>query len=128
MRSRYTAYVQGNIDYLVETHAPETRESIDRAATERWARQSTWLGLSILSVQAGGPEDETGTVEFIARWREGRDESAHHERSLFRRHEGRWYFVEGEAPKREPVRREAKTAPNAPCPCGSGKKFKRCCG
>ena len=29
---------------------------------------------------------------------------------------------------REPIRREDTPGRNAPCPCGSGRKFKRCCG
>ncbi|MCI4567959.1 UPF0149 family protein [Lysobacter sp. CFH 32150] len=29
---------------------------------------------------------------------------------------------------REPIRREATPDRNAPCPCGSGKKYKKCCG
>jgi SEC-C motif-containing protein len=128
MRSRYTAYVQQNIDYIVETSAPETREGIDREATEKWARDSEWLGLKILDVQRGGANDQEGEVEFTARWREGHDEATHHERSTFRKQDGRWYFVEGHEPKRTPVRREPKLSPNAPCHCGSGKKFKRCHG
>ncbi len=32
------------------------------------------------------------------------------------------------APKRTPVARKVKVAPNDPCPCGSGKKYKKCCG
>jgi preprotein translocase subunit SecA len=29
--------------------------------------------------------------------------------------------------KRQPVRRTVKVGPNDPCPCGSGKKYKKCC-
>ena len=29
--------------------------------------------------------------------------------------------------KRQPVRKTAKVGPNDPCPCGSGKKYKKCC-
>lgn len=35
------------------------------------------------------------------------------------------YQEEGPA---QPVRRENKVGRNAPCPCGSGKKYKKCCG
>ena len=31
------------------------------------------------------------------------------------------------AVKRQPVRKERKVGPNDPCPCGSGKKYKKCC-
>jgi len=30
--------------------------------------------------------------------------------------------------KKEPVVKEKKAGRNDPCPCGSGKKFKNCCG
>ena len=56
-------------------------------------------------------------------------EASHHERSRFRRAEGRWVYLDGEMVKPKPVvREEPKVGRNAPCPCGSGRKFKRCCG
>ncbi len=33
-----------------------------------------------------------------------------------------------EKPKRKPIRRGRKIGRNDPCPCGSGKKYKKCCG
>lgn len=128
MRSRYTAYVRHDIDYLLATHDPRTLKEIDRGATEKWARESTWLGLKVLDVAGGQAGDSEGEVEFAARWRVGEQEYTHHERSTFRRHEGRWVFTGGATPKRDPMRREERSAPNAPCRCGSGKKTKRCCG
>ncbi len=49
-----------------------------------------------------------------------------------RRRERRLIFGRGEGeaaerPRQEPVRRQ-KIGRNAPCPCGSGKKYKKCCG
>ena len=36
---------------------------------------------------------------------------------------------DAESGVREPVKRaEKKIYPNDPCPCGSGKKYKNCCG
>ncbi len=35
---------------------------------------------------------------------------------------------ESEAPKKPVTRKGKKVGRNAPCPCGSGKKFKKCCG
>jgi SEC-C motif-containing protein len=128
MRSRYTAYVRREIDYLVATHDPDSRDTVDRAATERWANESEWLGLQVLATEAGGPDDDTGIVEFVARYRNKGHELPHHERSRFRKLDGRWYYVDGEAPRKKPVRAEVKAGRNDPCPCGSGKKFKRCHG
>ena len=87
-----------------------------------------WLGLEIRSTSEGCEEDETGTVEFVARYKVGNKTGMHHERSNFRREEGRWVCIGGKInPKKEP-RIIAKVARNEPCPCESGKKFKKCCG
>ena len=45
MASRYVAYAKGAIDYLIETHDPDTRDDIDRKATESWSKSADWLGL-----------------------------------------------------------------------------------
>jgi SEC-C motif-containing protein len=129
MRSRYTAYVRGDIDYIVTTHDPATQDEVDRETTEVWARESEWAGLTILAREEGGPTDERGMVEFVARYRAKGHDLTHHERSRFRRVDGRWYYVDGKVLKPPPVvRAEPKTGRNDPCPCGSGKKFKRCHG
>jgi SEC-C motif domain protein len=127
MRSRYTAYVLGDIDYIVKTQ-DAGEEEVDRAAIERFSRESEWLGLTILATDAGGPDDEQGTVEFLARYRAGGSEQQHRERSTFQRRDGRWLFVDGVQVKPPPVRKQPVAGRNDPCPCGSGKKYKRCHG
>lgn len=127
MRSRYTAYVRGEIDYLVETHAEETRDRADREAIARWSRETQWLGLEIVVTERGGEGDDEGIVEFIARGTTRGAAFAQRERSRFRRAGARWYYVDGKAAG-EPVRRGAAPGRNDPCPCGSGMKYKRCCG
>ncbi|NLW07363.1 MAG: preprotein translocase subunit SecA [Clostridia bacterium] len=37
-------------------------------------------------------------------------------------------YRDADTPSQQPVRREQKVGRNAPCPCGSGKKYKKCCG
>ena len=133
MRSRYSAYVVGNIDYVVATHDPAQRDQVDREAATMWSQQSQWLGLEIVATEAGGPDDDAGVVEFIARFMLGGRPQQHHERSRFTRvDEGagpRWVYVDGEVQKARPVAREApKVGRNEPCPCGSGKKYKKCHG
>lgn len=129
MRSRYSAYVEQAIDYLGDTLHPQHRQDWDRDATARWAREARWLGLEIVATDAGGADDRDGMVEFIARFEEHGKPRAHHERSRFARVEGRWYYVDGETP-RPPTQRHVgpRVGRNDPCPCGSGKKFKKCCG
>jgi len=80
-------------------------------------------------VAGGGEGDERGTVEFIATYRDKNGIKRHHEIGEFERSDGRWYFLDGKAVAQETARRGAsKVGRNAPCPCGSGRKFKRCCG
>ncbi len=66
MRSRYAAYVRGEIDYLVATHDDSTRDQLDVPAMTAWARDTEWQGLEIVATEAGGESDTTGIVEFIA--------------------------------------------------------------
>lgn len=127
MRSRYAAFTVADIDYIEKTTDPSTRSTFDRAGTLEWAKQSEWLGLDIVSTKDGGEDDQTGLVEFIAKFRIEGNDHAHHERSDFRKRDGQWYFVDGKLVQ-EPVRNENKIGRNDPCTCGSGKKYKKCCG
>lgn len=128
MRSRYTAYAQGDIDYLIDTLAPESLGDFDPIEAASTASEMTWAGLEIRDVSAGGAEDETGIVEFVANYRAQDQQGIHHERSTFRREQGRWVCVGGEVNPKPPPRQVEKVGRNEPCPCGSGKKFKKCCG
>jgi SEC-C motif-containing protein len=120
MRSRFTAYATGEVDYLVSTEDPPG----DRAAIARWVKEARFTGLEVLSLEAGGEDDEEGVVEFRARYIEAGEERLHQERSRFRKIDGRWCFVQGARPKKS----ESTPGRNDPCPCGSGKKYKKCCG
>ena len=96
MRSRYAAYAVGNAVWLRDTWHPATRPqdlSLDDAVR--------WLGLEILARSAGGPEDDRGIVEFVARYKVGGRAHRLHERSRFRRLDGRWYYLDGD-PDSEP--------------------------
>ncbi len=129
MRSRYTAYTKVTIEYITATHDPKTRNNHDPDQAREWAENSDWQGLEIIKTEAGGPADETGIVEFKARYRSDDEELEHHEVSEFRKEDGSWYFVDGKVVLPEPIRREEpKVGRNDPCPCGSGKKYKKCCG
>jgi SEC-C motif-containing protein len=129
MRSRYSAYVSGQIDYLRSSLHPDHRHDMDLAATRRWAQEARWMGLQIVSIEEGDPDAEQGVVEFVATYKEKGLIRPHHERANFRRHEGRWYYVDGElVPVATEMHQRSKVGRNDPCPCGSGKKYKRCCG
>ena len=128
MRARYTAFARHDIDYLEETLTPGTRDDFDRKAIAHWSKSSQWLGLEILSTEQGQPGDETGYVEFVAHFVNEGEQRAHRERSLFKFVDGRWYFFEEANRKNEPIVKGKQPGRNDPCPCGSGKKFKKCCG
>jgi SEC-C motif domain protein len=129
MRSRYSAYALGAIDHVMASHHPKAQGDVDRKSTEKWSREASWLGLEIVSTQAGGEADETGEVEFIARYEISGTPLTHHERAQFRRHDGRWFYWDGAMVRPRPVVREQpKVGRNDPCPCGSGAKYKKCHG
>lgn len=119
MRSRYSAYVRGLIDYLVATTLPAQQAALDRAAMAEWSAQSQWLGLQVEEHRPLGGTPPRAQVTFTARWRDAGGEQAHRERSDFVCLDGRWYFI-------DPTVRLTQGR-NDPCPCGSGAKFKKCC-
>ncbi len=130
MRSRYSAFVKGDVDYLFDTLAPDQRKDFNREATSEWSRKSEWLGLDIIETIEGRENDATGTVTFTAHFNRDGKKLAHKEKSLFSRDpkDGRWQFVDELTIKSAPVVRGAQPGRNDPCPCGSGKKYKKCCG
>jgi SEC-C motif-containing protein len=126
MRSRYTAYTQGDSSYLIATWHPDT-VPLDLSFD---GNTVNWKSLSILSTELGQQTDHEGKVEFEARFQAGNQTSRMRENSRFTKVDARWYYVDGEvdrAPKNT-VASPKKVGRNEPCSCGSGKKFKRCCG
>ena len=86
MRSRYTAYVLGDVDHLFRSWHPSTRPD-DLLQLPH----VDWLGLEILETVDGGPGDDHGIVEFRASHGGG----GLHERSRFLRRAGRWVYLDG---------------------------------
>ena len=127
MRARYSAHVKVAVDFLYESTHPDHRQGYDHAGTRDWAAQSQWYGLEILATSGGGSEDQSGEVEFVARFRDRSGLRTHHERGQFEKQGGRWWFTEGIMVKSKPLSVD-KIGRNEPCPCGSGRKFKKCCG
>ena len=129
MRARYTAHTMGNFDFLESSLHSSTREPVDRAKMRQWADAVTWEGMEVHETSGGGENDETGTVSFTARYSVNGMEQEMREDAAFSRENGEWRYVDGTVHGHVPYRREApKTGRNDPCPCGSGKKFKKCCG
>lgn len=126
MRSRYTAFTLANIDYIFATMAQKALRQSDPESTKTWAEHCQWLGLEV--VDAPVPEADVGMVEFIAKYHEDGEDRSLRERSRFRKKSGKWYYV-GEATVAEESKDNSKKVAkrNDPCPCGSGKKYKKCC-
>ena len=118
MRSRYTAYTQVNIPYIVETTVPAQQALLDQPAMQLWSEETDWAGLEIITHQPFVSKIHSW-VEFKAFFNIENGIDAHHERSLFVLFGGRWYFVDPTVPL--PTQKQ-------PCVCCSGKKFKHCCG
>jgi SEC-C motif-containing protein len=93
MRSRYTAYVLKDEPYLLRTWYPSTRPAqlaLDEGGPVKW------LGLKVLRAERGGAGDDTGIVEFVARFKPAGAAGCLHEVSRFVREHGEWFYVAGE--------------------------------
>lgn len=117
MRSRYAAYVMKNVPYIVDTTVPIQQALLNLQAIQAWAENTQWLGLQILKTETLSKLQSA--VEFNAVFQGEEGEQSHHERSIFVKIDERWYFVDPTVPL---------PAMKQPCVCGSGKKFKHCCG
>jgi SEC-C motif-containing protein len=129
MRSRYSAYVKREIGYILTSLHPEHRSDYDEKSTRAWAESAEWHTFEIVETKGGGAEDLEGQVEFVVTFTDKGVRQQHHELSSFRKEGDTWYFTTGKnLPPPQAVRAAPKTGRNDPCPCGSGKKFKKCCG
>ncbi|MBQ9238590.1 MAG: YchJ family protein [Treponema sp.] len=129
MRARYSAYVVGAIDFIINTCTQDDgTRTIDRKATEDWSKNATWHGLRILRTERGGKQDTEGTVEFEADYTLHHLRDRHHETASFKKVDGRWLYETGRLKTTTVVRDGKKIGRNELCPCGSGKKYKNCCG
>ena len=113
MRSRYSAYVNCNGEYLVQSAIKENRYSEDIELIEEFSNSVKWLKLDVLHAQGN-------IVEFKAYYRDSEGIKVLHEKSNFTLYNGTWYYANGDL-------YNSKVERNESCPCGSGKKFKKCC-
>lgn len=129
MRARYSAFVEKQIDFIGNTHVPGTKD-FDKEEAKQWAETSTWKGLEIVNTKQGTEEHDSGVVEFRALYTDKENKDyLHHEISTFKKIEDQWFYEDGQIVGTGPIKRVSpKVGRNEPCPCGSGKKFKKCCG
>lgn len=138
MRSRYTAYCRKDWTYLLNTLHPRERQ--DKSETEMAAglEDAVWKKLEIFESRNGGFDDHEGSVTFAATYTQNDAEKVLHESARFIKEQGQWFYSsersKTESAPRSPtpstpfVRDKPKIGRNDPCSCGSGKKFKKCCG
>ena len=118
MRSRYTAFTLADNAYLLNSWASETRPEEIKAEED----VIQWIGLDVKEHEQGGKEDEEGSVTFTASFLSSGHLCHLHEISRFVKLEGLWYYLDGKADSKT-----QKIGRNEACPCGSGKKYKKCC-
>jgi len=138
MRSRYTAFTQKNWEYLVITSHPEEKKEMAKHGSNLIDYKMVWKRLEIVNTRAGGLYDSEGQVDFVAYYIKDDVEQTLRESSRFYKVNGRWVYSRKDSTlppiptllKNKPktvVRSEAKIGRNDPCPCGSEKKYKKCC-
>ncbi|CAZ98229.1 YchJ family metal-binding protein [Zobellia galactanivorans] len=96
MRSRYSAFVLGDIDYLQKSHHSTTRPNkIEKRRIKTWAKAVNWLKLEVLYTSEGSETDSSGTVEFKAYYMENGQMGVIYEKSNFSKENGHWVYVDG---------------------------------
>ncbi len=126
MRSRFVAYALDDLAYIELTWDNNTRPEVDKL--NFGGEDIAWQKLEIISTQKGEAVDAKGIVEFKAYYRKDDEDHVLHEVSRFVKSGGRWFYVDGVVKKVGKVIVQNNQGKNSPCPCGSGKKYKRCCG
>ena len=137
MRSRYSAFVLQLVDYIVATTLPSQQPLLDKLAIKTWAKQTNWAGLEIIhhNPKVGKRHAQ---VEFKAYFTAAEELQYHHELSTFVKIKvksadkiakaktiEKWFFID---PTVDMVISGKAVSQKQPCICGSGEKFKRCCG
>jgi SEC-C motif domain protein len=124
MRSRYSAFELALESYILDTWDPKTRPKHADLSTVK----TEWQRLEVIDCKKGQAIDNKGIVEFKAYYRLDEKDFTLHEVSRFIKQQGRWFYLDGVVKSLAKPGQTTNFGLNAPCPCGSGKKYKRCCG
>jgi len=124
MRSRFSAFQLHQADYILQSWDLTTRPK--QLGFEKDERR--WSSLEIVKTIGGSASDERGVVEFKARYELGEETYLFHEVSRFIRSRGQWVYLDATFPFHGKIAHLGQPLKNAPCPCGSDKKYKKCCG
>ncbi|WP_396602695.1 YchJ family protein [Algibacter sp. R77976] len=93
MRSRYSAFVLANGDYLMDSHHDSTRPTQEKKAIVKWAKSVEWIKLEVLETYKGIVSDTEGTVTFNAYFYENGKVDIIHEKSAFVKENGNWFYL-----------------------------------
>lgn len=94
MRSRYSAFVLANINYLHESHHSTTRPTQkENKEILSWTKSVKWLKLEVLTTSKGSITDLEGTVEFNAFFMENGKVDVIHENSSFCKENKHWVYL-----------------------------------
>ena len=96
MRSRYSAYVMADINYLMNSHHPKTRPVKERKSILRWTKSVHWMKLEIINLKAGQADDMEGWVKFTAYFNDNGMMNTIKENSFFIKENGKWLYLSGE--------------------------------
>lgn len=121
MRSRYSAFCIKDIEYLIATRHPSTRQPEERELLNQRIKITQWLGLKVLKTSKNKISQGIGYVEFAAFYKTS-EIGQLHENSKFIYENGHWYYLDGV------ILAPLKLTRNEPCWCGSMKKYKKCHG
>lgn len=124
MRARFCAYAKRNANYLLSSWASEKRP----AKIDFSKETAEWQRLQIIQCKKGRDKDNKGLVEFKAFYSQEGEEHFMHEISRFVKQNQRWHYLDGVIKAAGKAEASQNSGRNALCSCGSGKKFKRCCG
>ena len=123
MRSRYTAYSIADVDYIKKTMQGKPLLGFNETEAKQWATSVQWMGLNVIKTHCNTSNEHIGFVEFIATYLQNDTIKTIHEVSEFHYKNNHWFYMGGEQIAKRP---QKKMSRNAPCPCGSQKKFKNC--
>ena len=93
MKSRYSAYVLGNIDFLMTSHHPSTRPVLEKQEILTWTKSVEWQRLEIIEAKEANSNE--GFVIFKAHFRENGESSVIFEKSRFIKENQHWTYIDG---------------------------------
>lgn len=122
MRSRYTAFVLNELDYIKNTAVGKALERMEEDKSSESEKHLKWVKLNIINYN-GSHNDNVGQVEFEAYFSLKGKISILHEKSNFKKINNKWFYIDGITNYTD-----YKIGRNDACLCGSNKKYKKCCG